>query len=450
MSKSFDTEQLNALPLESVLDSLGVDFLHKKYMCPYGHKRPRSITIKHNKCKCYNCNAFPTDDKFGGPISVVMYMMKADFIEACTWLHEAFNVPYLDGSYSQETARVIPKKKKVEVEYMIFNKDEQCTSVMIKEYISKYASMQDEQRLKMVYTYLYRYALQTEQKAKFGYYKKERGIASNNTYIQTIGYLSQEDIAEVLTLMKKTFGSEDLEKFGILKRKEDKLVFAFNYVNQGGLLVVPSFDLYTDMVTGFMMRPTHPPQWMKEKGVKELQLSQTSILKPLPFGLNCKMLRENDEFFFTEGHPDLCSIPGNINSQIKRAGIASPGTYGIADEALSLFRGKKVILVYDQDFSGQKAEHGYHTLVYDTVKAQRLEFLDTKDGRKKFKEKKKILLEHNSQFETSFKMGMRQKLVLAGVKDIETLTWNKSWGEDINDLRINCNLSMVFPDRSAS
>jgi len=443
--KSFDVERLNLLPLESVLDSLGVEFSRKDYMCPYPHKKPQPLKIKNNMCMCYNCKDFPRpdDQKFGGPIAVAQYMLKTDFVEACKWLHEAFNVPYLDGTHETQKARVLPKMKKREIEYITFDPFNSCNTVALKDYMGKYHGMSNEQRIKMVYTFLYRHSLKTEQKPKYGFYKKERGISSNSTYLQTIGYLSQDDLKEVLVLMKKYFGDKDLLEFGILKEDKDNLVFSFDYINKGGLLMVPSFDLYTDMVTAFMVRPTHPAEWMKKRGLKELQLSKSHIIKPLPFGLTCKALKENNEFFITEGHPDLASIPGNINGDLERAGIASPGTHGFREEMMSLLRGKKVVLVYDQDFSGQKAELGYHELVYSAPEEKRLEFLDTKDGRAKLKERISRFHE-DTKYTKRFHMGMRQKLTLAGVKDIQMLTWNRNLGGDINDLRINGNLSLVF------
>jgi len=304
--------------------------------------------------------------------------------------------------------------------------------------------MSIEQRLKMVYTFLYRYSLKTDQKPKFDFYKK-RGIPPNSTYLQAIGYLSQDDLKEVLVLLEKHFGDNDLLEFGILKENKDKLVFLFDYINlKGGLLMVPSFDLYTDMVTGFMVRPTHPAEWLRKRGIKELQLSKSHIVKPLPFGLTCKALKGNDQFFITEGHLDLLAIPGNINGDLERAGIASPGTHGFREEMMSLLRGKKVCLVYDQDFSGQKAELGYHELVYNiSTEEKREEFLDNKEGRAKLKETISRLGK-DSKYTKKFHMGIRQKLTLAGVKDIQMLTWNRNLGGDINDLRINGNLSLVF------
>ena len=439
--KSFDIERLNLLPIESVLDSLGVEFSRKNFLCPYGHKKPSPLTIKNNMCKCYNCNDFPRpdDQKFGGPISVAQYVLKTDFVEACKWLHEAFNVPYLDGTHETQKARALPKIKKKKIEYVTFDPFKSCNSVTLKDYMGKYHSMSIEQRLKMVYTFLYRYSLKTDQKPKFGFYKKERGIPSNNTYIQSIGYLSQDDLKEVLVLMKKYFGDKDLLEFGILKEDKDKLVFSFDYINKGGLLMVPSFDLYTDMVTGFMIRPTHPPKWMRERGVKELQLSTTDVVKPLPFGLDYELVKDAETVYLTEGHIDLASIPGDCQ------GVASPGTHGLADFQLSLFRGKRVRLVYDQDFSGKKAEHGYAQI---KIGDSREEFLLTDEGKESFESRMKELDASGAEFDTAYHKGMKQKLLIAGVEDVEIFEWDKRLGGDINDLLINGNIKKVFGGES--
>jgi len=275
--KKFDLKALNSIQIESVLDALGIEAKGRKYFCPYPHKKPQQLSIKNNMCKCYNCSEFPRDNgKFGGPVSVVQYVMGVEFKEACEWLHESFGVPYLDGIQADQTRPLPkPKKKKREIEYLTFDPFKTCNSVAIKDFMPKYRTMTEEQRIKMVYTFVYRFSLSTEQKPKFSFYKKERGIPPNNAYLQTIGYLGQEDIKEVLALLKKYFGEKDLLAFGVLKEKKNGIVFSFNYIKDGGLLMVPSFDLYTDMVTGFLVRPTHPADWMRERGVKELQLSCT-------------------------------------------------------------------------------------------------------------------------------------------------------------------------------
>jgi len=441
--KSFDIEKLNSIPIESVLDILGVESKGNKYYCPYNHAKKQQITIKNNMCKCYNCQTFPRDNqKFGGPINVVEYISKVSFEEACVWLHETFNIPYLDGT-KEKRARSIPKLKKKKMEYLTFDYNKKCTKVSVKKYLKNYASFSQEQKLKMIYTFFYRYSKRTKDKAKYKYYTEDRGIHKDNVYIQAIGYLSMKDVKDLIEKMRKIFPEEDLLKFNILKNDNERTTFKFDFINSGGLLVVPSFDLYNNLVTGFMIRPTHPPKWMKENGIKELQLSTPNVVTPLPFGLTCQSLHNNDTFYFCEGHVDLASIPDNEKT-LMRAGIASPGTYGIREHMLGLFRGKKVILVYDQDFSGQKAEFGFTELKYETTETEKHEFLHTKEGKQKLKEKIRQLSKQGVNFTKTFHMGMKQKLMLAGVKDIETLKWNTSLGVDINDLMINGNLFKVF------
>lgn len=443
--KKFDEDRLQAeIPFDSLLKALGVEHTKRDFLCPYLHDHNNvrmTYYLSTNLCHCHNCK------ETAGIVKITMKLKGWDFKEACAYLHEAFNIPYLEGDLTGEV-RTLPKNSsQPKIEYVTFDENHEYKTITLAEHISKYHSLNETQRLKMVYTFFYRHSLNTEQKAKFAFYKKERGIPSNNTYIQKIGYLSQDDSKEVLGLMLKYFGEKDLLEFGILKDRNGKVGYAFESIPKGGLLLVPSFDLYTDMVTGFMIRPTHPPQWMRDRKTKELQLSKTHIIKPLPFGLTYQALKENDTFYQTEGHPDLASLPGNINGVVDRAGFASPGTHGFKDEMMSLLRGKKVVLVYDQDFSGQKAEYGYHALSFMSGgEEKKLEFLDTKEGKQKLKEELARLTKYSIEYKKKFHMGMRQKLISAGVKNVETLKWNRQWGGDINDLRINGNLSLVFTE----
>jgi DNA primase len=442
----YDEEALGNIPLDSVFTALNLPMIRNKFTCPYPHKKPRPVSIytTENICKCHNCDEFK-----GGVIATTMYVRGEGFMETCEWLHNAFNIPFLNGEQNKEAKARIIKPNKSEVEYMLFDETIKYSSITLRDHFKDYAKMTIAQKLKFIYTYLYRYSIRGEQKAKFAYYTKERGIPSNNSYIQAIGYLNQKQLKNIVSQMKKLFPEEDLLEVGILKKNDKgEINFVFHYVNKGGLLFVPSFDLYTNMVTGFMVRPTHPPKWMQREKLKELQLSKRHIVLPLPFGLTYKRLKNSSEFFFTEGHPDLASIPGNTDGNITRAGVASPGTYGFTDEMLGLFRGKKIVLVYDQDFSGQKAEFGYNVLAIG--KDIREEYLTTVAGTKTLKERKRELTEKGVEFKTQFYKGVKQRLVLAGVKDVSVLKWDKTLGGDINDLVINCNIDKVFPEGVAN
>lgn len=432
MSK-FDLERLKLLPIDDVLSSLGLEPIRngKQLACPYPHAKPSPIKIysNTNTCKCFNCQEFG-----GDAIAVVQYKLQSDFKEACTFLHDAFSIPYLDGSSNQKARYISKPVAKKEIEYLKFT-DKAYSTISIKDHLDSYGKMNPEQRLKMVYTTLYRLILQEKQEAKDVYYEKERGILPGNKYIERVAYLSSRSISTVSKKMLKIFPVEDLLTFSVFKERKGQNRFTFDYIDRGGLLFVPSFDLYNDLVTGFMVRPTNPPEWMKKRGVKELQLSTTDIVKPLPFGLDHELVKEADTVYLTEGHPDLASIPGSC------FGVASPGTHGLADFQLSLLRDKKVRLVYDQDFSGKKAEHGY---VQIKIGDSREEFLLTDEGSEKFKSRIRQLSAEDIECDTAFYKGLRQKLLIAGVEDVEVFAWDKSLGGDLNDLLINGNIDKVF------
>jgi len=429
----YHTEALRALDIEAVLRVLGIDYMpnSKYYECPYPHKKPQAIKVypKTNTCKCFNCNEFG-----GDTIKVAEYMLGQGFKEACEFLHASFNIPFLDNSGHSKKVAVLPKKKKKAIEYFTFDSNRTFDNVVLREYFGKYAKMNDSQKLKFVYTYLYRSSLQGDQSAKFAYYSKERGISKDNPKLRVLGYLNKSRVEVILEEMKSLFPTEDLLKFGILKEKDGQEKFVFDYIDQGGLIMVPSFDLYSDMVTAFMVRPTHPPKWMKKKGIKELQLSKREIVRPLPFGLTYKALAKYTTLYVTEGHPDALSIPGN------KAVIASPGTYGIDEEALGLFRGKRVVLAFDQDRSGLKAAYGFRAINVGDRKEEYLVSLENREYYDRIKELRAKNVEHD----TSFTMGLLQKLTNAGIKSVEVLTWDPKYGSDINDLAINGNLEIVF------
>jgi len=432
MSK-YDLERIKSLPIESVLQAIGLEPIKngKQYACPYPHSKPQPVQIYNstNTCKCFNCNEFG-----GDAIAVVQYKLQADFKSACQFLHDAFSISYLDGSSNQK-ARYIPKHAaKKEIEYIEFE-DKPYSEISVKDHLVNYHKMNQAQRLKMIYTTLYRLVLLEKQVGKEVYYQKERGISSPNRYIDKIAYLHHSKIAKVSEMMQKHFPMEDLLFFSVFKDRKGLNKFAFDYIDKGGLLFVPSFDLYTNQVTGFMVRPTNPPEWMKERKVKELQLSTTDVEKPLPFGLDYELLKNAETVFLTEGHMDLASIPGKI------FGVASPGTNGLADTQLNLFRNKKIKLVYDQDHSGQKAEVGYAQIRFN---GNIEEYLLDDAGLSEFKSRLKILYEQDVSCETVYIKGLKQKLLIAGVQDVEVFNWDKSLGGDINDLLINGNIEKVF------
>lgn len=418
----YDLEMINSISLDQIFTALGLNMRGKDYICPYPHTKPHPIKIYKDKnyCKCFNCNEFK-----GGPIDVVKYKLGVDFKEAVKWIAETFDI---NGEQYTPSKNKPKQKIKKETHYQVFDSTKDCTNIDLNNFLVKYETLTKEQKLKMVYTTFYRFSLGTNQTPKYGYYKHERGI--QNRYIDKIGYIHQEDYAAIVEKLLSIFPMEDLVEFGLFKDKDGENVFIYNSIQKGGLLLVPSFDLYNNMVTGLMVRPTHPPMWMKENKVKELQLSKTDILKPLPFGLTCEVLKNAKTIYITEGHMDMLSIPGNEKNIVKY-GIASPGTYGMSDEMLGLLRNKEIKIIFDQDVSGHKAEYGF-------VKINGEEIILDPNGRMKLKKIKG---------ERIFFLGLVQRLTLAGVKNISVVRWDKSLGGDINELVINGNIREVFGEQ---
>lgn len=451
----FDIETLQGLNIVSVLEALGCDSKGDKVFCPSDHSKPQPLKIftDSNSCHCHNCKLLGD----GKPITIVKHLLSVGFVDACRWLNDAFNVAeipnpeYVGEATCRKTKRpaaeftAVPKVKR-QIDYLRFDPKHKYTKVDFKKFHSQYGNMTDAQKLMMVYTAIFRLAQGTEQKAKYGYYS-DRGITPTDR-MEQIAYLSTKDFETLTKILKEQFPKEDLVAFGIIHDDSAKTPgeFKLNYVTKGGLLLVPSYDLYTDMVTGFMARPTHPPKWMKDKKMKEIQISQTHIIKPLPFGLTHEMLKSNTPFVFaTEGHPDGLALPKTIavHDRVYLVFVIStPGTHGYTDEMLGLLKGKALLLAYDQDEAGRKGAIGSLTL--QSEEGSKV-FPDDERGNMALEIDKRRLTLNQKKFSVIETDGLVQRLRKADVKGY-ALEWDERMGGDVNDLEINGNLEAVIEE----
>ncbi|MCK9553272.1 CHC2 zinc finger domain-containing protein [Aquamicrobium sp.] len=436
----YDIENIKTIPIANILSAMGVEHKGKYFLCPNNHKTSQALTIysKTNTCKCFNCGDFQGDS-----IEIVKKHFNLPFLDACKWISDTFNISTIENQENQPRTFQKPATPKVkkEISYVEFDNSKKFTKIELQAYLAQYNTLKDAQRLKLVYTYLYQFGLKNiENEAKKVSFYKTRGVPKNSTYLKVISYIDTSSFEELIKTLLATFPMEDLLEFKVFKQKEDgENVFAYKYINKGGLLLVPSFDLYSNMVTGFMVRPTEPPTWMKEKKIKELQLSNPEIIIPMPFGLTYNLVRRAKKVFITEGHVDLISIPKNIDRAIENYGVGIPGVNGLKDEFLSLFKDKEVVVLFDQDEAGQKSYFGYSSIIVGDTTTM---FLNNTEGKKS--QKAFISSLKDKKFTTDYNKGLHQKLIEAGVKSVKTLTWDKKYGKDINDLRINGNLNKIF------
>ena len=446
----FDDESLLSIPIREVLAAGGCVEKGNTFFCPHEHKKPQSLKIFNdtNTCHCHNCKTLGS-----GTTIAMATLFKGDYVEGKRWLSDIGNVPKIINpdynpnykNFNTSVVSPLPKIKKTcyEIEYQSFNSYKDFVNISLHEVYQKYNKMSKSQKLKMVYTAIYRLALATDQKAKYSYYSK-RGIAPSER-MEKIAYLSTNDFNTLEDVLKKWFPLEDLIEFAVLSDAESKTPhrWKLGYVKKGGLLLVPSFDLYTDMVTGFMARPTHPPKWMIEKKMKEIQISQTHLIKPLPFGLTYEMLNSTSPFVFTtEGHPDALALPETMKIdevEHKIFCIATPGTHGYSDEMLGLLKGKKVLLAYDQDEAGKKGALGS---VSFSSQEDSFVFIDNQDGYQQIKLLKDEYDLRDIEYTTSEHAGLLQRLWKASV-DASHLEWDEKLGIDVNDVKINGNIDVI-------
>jgi DNA primase len=291
----------------------------------------------------------------------------------------------------------IQKLEDKKIDYVVFDDTKESKVVDNNNFLPTqkiYSKLDEIQKFKVFATTIYEFSKTTKQWGKEKYYKSI-GISKDIPVLKekyelvhnVLGYLHFSDIEPLKEhLLKCGFTDEDLSKYGLFIG--DK--FFASIVE--GLVVIPNFDLYTNMVTGLKFRKTKLRTWIDADGVeqkdknKEPELSYKRIANPLPYLLTRDALANKAfRFRFFEGQKDLHAMPLKPFC----CDIAIPGINGISEELLGLFKGRIVELWFDQDEAGQ-------------------------EGARKLKE----------------------KLEMAGAIVI-IKTWNISFGKDVNEVLNN-------------
>lgn len=365
----YDLERLNNIPIMDVLESLGaISDRNKKIIHCFNitahknndHNASLGVYENTNTCHCFACGVG------GNPVNVVKIMFNGNFKEACEYLHTQFNIPFLDGvqaTYKKAFEKPKPKAK----DYVFFDPNKEYVEVeKLLPYVQSYSKLTKAQRLKLIYTTIYRFSLSTEQKAKNLYYIK-RGIREISL-VKKIGFLSFDNIKDLENLLKKYFPMEDLIEFKIFSREKQVWKYAFN------VAFVPNFDLYTDMIVGFSLRVIDSSY----NGAKEVNISCGNIVFATPFGLENKPLKECEKVVITEGHIDCLSAKSYYKQDSKTLFISFAGTFSFREEILTVFKGKRIMLCFDKDEAGLNGEKSLseklnllnienHSLTWDIV-----------------------------------------------------------------------------------
>jgi DNA primase len=437
----YDTLALNKIPINEVIEFLGAQSTinSKQFKCfnaqshSNNDKKPSlSVNYEKNRCKCWSSSC-PVQ---GGPIDVAIGHY-GNFIEACKELHEAFSIPYLDSDTPINVIKRAPLKKIIDkpIVYQEADYNKSFQTIELDAYYIKYNTLQTSQRLKIVYTTIYRYALTTEQSEKYDFYVK-RHIDKENPYIHLIGILTKKDIKPLTLLLERLFGIDDLITFN-LYNDDAHTKFPNRWKYFGDYTVVPNFDLYVNMVNSMMFRLINP---FAGSSLKELQISRPRIASITPFPLTIDLLKQNDIFYIVEGHPDGLALPS-------LPFLVSTGTEGIPESMFGLLKGKTLIFCFDQDVAGKKGMFGYLDIIYKEERQTKHKHI-IKEG---------TFTQQAAEFQRNYevvkivdKVGKLDQAKKAGCQAYAA-TWNPELGTDINELKKEGNLLKVIkrPKRSS-
>lgn len=345
----YDLERLGQLNIKDVLEALGARPSHngRVFHCfnVNAHKdndnnASMSIYERTNSCHCFTCGIS------GTPVNIAKHKFGGDFKEACEFLHATFKIATLDNNPVRQVKVQSVQKPKQATQFMEFDTSKPYATIGdLDSFVKLYDKMSDAQKLKLIYTSLYRFSLSTNQERKEAYYLK-RGIKKLNL-VDKIGFLTYLDVKNLENHLLERFPIEDLIRFKIFSAKTKAFNYAFN------IAVVPNFDLYSNMVVGFSFRSIDPTY----KGAKEVNISCSNIAYPMPFGLEYERLKNCEWIWICEGHIDALSLQNYYESSDKVCIIAFNGVFAYKKELLSLFKGKKrVVLSFDKDDAGINGE----------------------------------------------------------------------------------------------
>ncbi|EAJ3733800.1 toprim domain-containing protein [Campylobacter upsaliensis] len=343
----FDIESLNHIPIIDVLEKLGaIQERDKKIIHCFNitnHKNDdknasMAIYEKTNSCHCFACGMS------GKPVNLVKLIL-GDFKKACEYLHSAFNIPYLNGAKATLREEFLKQKTRSK-NYFYFDENKDYVELSnLEPYLVKYHTLSQTQKLKLVYSFIYRFSLTTNQAKKKAYYL-QRGI-EKLSLVEDLGFLSYKDIKELESLLLKNFPLEDLRKFKVFHKEKEAWNYAFN------VAVIPNFDLYSNLLTGFSLRAIDSTY----KGVKEVNINCNDICPILPFNLTYAKLKLCEKVILCEGHIDALSGGQYYKQDGKALFVSFGGAFCIKEEVLTLLKGKKVFICFDKDEAGLRGQN---------------------------------------------------------------------------------------------
>lgn len=398
---------------------------HNDYEEPKTGKRASClVNVDKTNFKCKSCG------RSGNLIDVAQSLQNCNFPEAVEYLAELKN--YDLGNKEQKALKSLPlvqKPKEVEkIKYFVFDPLHPVTEWTNRELIDEYFSFNELMKYKAIMTVLIRHSLDVDQTKKIEFLCDKRKIDKTNPRLERVGFLpKKQDDKEFWEWFEKSFPVGDLIRFGIFNAPNKGFSASWKYYSLD-LIVFPNQDIYSDLYHGAQLRPLIKPEWLPGK---EIQFTNVSLINPIPFCFSREVLMNDNHIVVSEGSIDGLSSGVDFS--------ANPGVNTYFKPYLGLFRGKKVFVAYDQDNAGQRAMFGFETVSHYSARRKRTFthlFAQTETQQAKAEKYKQRLLKWAKR-ETPLALhkGLLEDLKDAGVKDVFSLTWDASIGNDLNELK---------------
>lgn len=447
-----DKEALKSLKIEDVMLATGLWEKRGSRLFHLEHKKnmkPKTNVFKNNTCTCSDCGFHANNS-----IDVALHY-KETFFSAIEWLKTTFNVSKIPNpdyvplasekrewdkiltkvksvtSYDKNTTQPMTKKS-YSISYQNFD-SKRVRKADTKKGEDLYLSLPYKDRLMLIYTFIYHFSMQQDRQ-DLKNYLQAREVSVNHNEIKTLGYIPVVKFSELLNILKKKYPISDLIEMNVINDEEHTkpLSFKLHYIEEGGVILYPSFHKYNyNLVTGFMFRATKPKQWMIDAHMKEIQMSCNEIYETLPYGFTSSFIMDEDAIkCVVEGGPDAHCCPEEINGK-KLLFISLPGVNGMKENQLGLLKGQTLRLMLDPDLAGQIGMYGSITIKKDLI--EEFKFTRSKEGLLEYKKTKELLESSKTSFYEVKTDGIVHKCHRAGVK-VEVCSWDERWG-DLNDVR---------------
>ena len=302
-NQRFDTERLNKLSIKEVTEKLGLQLQMNKCHCFIHEEKTPSFSIfpKKNIWKCFGCG------ESGGVIKLVEKYNNYDFIEACKWLSNTFEI----SSYNNIKQPSL-KRKTARIKTVSENKPDM-----------------------EIYKWFFENLSVTEN---------VRNFMKNRQYPDSLiekYHLKGVDNCSVYFEKSKTkWGIERLVKCGLAKEfvYEDTGEITYKFTWWTNSLFFPFYDNDNNIV--YIQGRTLNPKFENNFKYVNLNGVETTIFN-LPI---LKTLNKNDTLVITEGVTDCisCCLMG-------RNAVGIIGAHGFKNEYVELLKDFDIYVIPDND-----------------------------------------------------------------------------------------------------